>query len=175
MKIINLYGGPGTGKSTTASDLFALMKWKKYNVELVSEYAKIITWEGRHEILKDQLYLLAKQNRMLERLRNQVEYVVTDSPLILCSVYSQHYFPDTFVPFAKQVFESYDNINIMLERQKDYSPIGRNQTEAEAKILDIKVEDMLNDNKYEYHRVLANEDAKTKILEIITCHSYSEQ
>ena len=39
LKVINLYGGPGTGKSTTAAALFALIKREGYNVELVTEFA----------------------------------------------------------------------------------------------------------------------------------------
>ena len=35
--VINLIGAPGTGKSTLASELFALMKWQGYDVEIVSE------------------------------------------------------------------------------------------------------------------------------------------
>jgi adenylate kinase family enzyme len=32
MKVINLFAGPGAGKSTTAAALFSKMKWKGYNV-----------------------------------------------------------------------------------------------------------------------------------------------
>jgi ATP:corrinoid adenosyltransferase len=67
MKVINIFAGPCAGKSTTAAGLFYLMKVSGYNVELVTEYAKDMTWEGRHNILGDQLYILAKQNRRLER------------------------------------------------------------------------------------------------------------
>lgn len=39
-KVINLYGGPGTGKSTTAAMLFAKMKLAGFNCEYVPEFAK---------------------------------------------------------------------------------------------------------------------------------------
>jgi ATP:corrinoid adenosyltransferase len=54
MKVINLWAGPGAGKSTTASGLFYLMKTADMQVELVTEYAKDMTWEGRHEVLQDR-------------------------------------------------------------------------------------------------------------------------
>ena len=41
MKIINLIGEPSAGKSTIAAELFAKMKKAGYNVELVTEYAKV--------------------------------------------------------------------------------------------------------------------------------------
>ena len=44
-KIVNLYGGPGTGKSTTAAALFAEMKIRGVNCEYIQEYAKDKAWE----------------------------------------------------------------------------------------------------------------------------------
>lgn len=46
-KVINLYGGPGTGKSSTAGMLFAHLKLRGVNCEYVQEYAKDAAWEGR--------------------------------------------------------------------------------------------------------------------------------
>ncbi len=47
LKVINLWAGPGAGKSTTAAGLFNLMKIRGYNVELVTEFAKEMVYEGR--------------------------------------------------------------------------------------------------------------------------------
>ena len=47
MKVINLFGGPGCGKSTTAADLFARMKLRGLSVELVTEYAKDVVWDEK--------------------------------------------------------------------------------------------------------------------------------
>ena len=49
--VINLYGGPGCGKSTVSSGLFYKMKSEGYCVEYVSEYAKDLTYEERYNIL----------------------------------------------------------------------------------------------------------------------------
>jgi hypothetical protein len=40
LKVINLYSGLGSWKSTTAAGLFHLMKQDLYSVELVTEFAK---------------------------------------------------------------------------------------------------------------------------------------
>ena len=45
LTVINFFGGPGCGKSTTAAELFAKMKKANYKVELVHEVAKDFIWE----------------------------------------------------------------------------------------------------------------------------------
>ena len=88
MKVINLFGGPGVGKSTAAAGLFYEMKKRQLSVELVTEYAKDMVWEKRWNILDDQLYILAKQHRRIARLAEHgIEYVITDSPISLGLVY----------------------------------------------------------------------------------------
>ena len=75
-KVINLYGGPSSGKSTQASGLFYKMKQQGYNVELVNEFAKECVWEDNVPMLKDQLWVLAHQHRKLVRLRDKVDYII---------------------------------------------------------------------------------------------------
>lgn len=164
MKVVNLFGGPGTGKSTIAADLFALMKWKNMNVELVTEYAKDLTWENRHDILKDQLYVLSKQNRKLLRLEGQVEWVITDSPIIMGLAYvPPDYFPN-FTSLAEDVWCSYHNINFFLERKKNYHQVGRSQTEDEARSLDGKIENLMDDLLIRRTNIPANDAAKFLIM-----------
>lgn len=168
-KVINLFGGPGTGKSSTAAELFSLMKWEGYNVELVSEYAKKVTWEGHTNLLHDQLYLLAKQNRSLERLRGQVEYIITDSPLLLGAHYTKAgYLNGTFLDVVFALYDTYDNVNIMLKRHKPYLKVGRSQTEEEAKNIDVKLEILLHNNDIPYYNVDALQGCSADILNIIT-------
>ena len=120
MNVINLYGGPGCGKSTTAAALFVYMKLKGYNVELVTEYAKDLVWDNRLEDMLDQQeYIFAKQNHRLHRLREKVNYAITDSPLLLSIVY-----PDAltwpayyeFCEFVRATDRTYDSANIYLKR-----------------------------------------------------------
>lgn len=168
MKVINLYGGPGTGKSTTAADLFAYMKWHNMNVELVNEYAKEVTWEKRYTILEDQFYVTAKQNRKLWRIKNQVEWAVTDSPLIISLAYAHpDYLPNYFAKCVLEVFDTYNNINVFLKREKPYHELGRNQTESQARVLDEQIKDILVSNGYPFIEVPANEDARYAIFDYI--------
>lgn len=43
--VINMFGGPCTGKSTTATAVFSLLKMHDVNIEYTSEFAKDLTWE----------------------------------------------------------------------------------------------------------------------------------
>lgn len=168
MKVINLFGGPGTGKSTTAADLFALMKWNNINVELVNEYAKEITWEKRFDILEDQLYVTAKQNRKLTRIRNQVEWAITDSPLLLALAYAKpEYLPNHFSKLIMEVYDTYDNTNILLVRKKPYHAIGRSQTEDQARVIDAWVKEFLIQHNYPFIEIPADENARYAICEVL--------
>ena len=90
-KVICLCGGPGVGKSTVATGLFSALKQRKVSCEYVSEYAKEVVWEGTHKLLENQIHIFAEQFRRQFRLLGKVDYIVTDSPLILSSVYFRDY------------------------------------------------------------------------------------
>lgn len=168
MKVINLFAGPGAGKSTIASDLFALMKWNKFEVELINEYAKDLTWEENLITLQDQLYVTASQNRKLWRLRGKVDYVITDSPLLLSTVYTpKDYMPNHFSNMVNECFNMYENINFYIKREKDYNPNGRSQTEDEAREIDSRVLKMLDKFDHKYHVLLGNKEAKNEIFNYI--------
>jgi len=168
MKVINMYAGPGAGKSTTAAALFALMKWNGINVELVDEYAKEISWDKRYNLLEDQAYVMAKQNRKLWRLRDQVDYAITDSPLILAPLYcSDLYMPNYFTKFTHEVYRSYDNINIYLNRVKPFSSIGRHHTEEQSRQKDVEIRAMLNEYDYDYYMIDSDENAHKEIYDRI--------
>jgi len=167
MKVINLFGGPGVGKSTVAADLFALMKREGYSVELVNEYAKEVTWEGHFSYLDDEFYILAHQNRRLVRLKDKVDYVITDSPILLGLAYTpEDYYPHYFSKFIHEVWNSYNNINIVLirELQKKYEAQGRNQACKEAVLKDIKMVNLLEENGNKYISVRVDSTTKYKIF-----------
>jgi hypothetical protein len=163
-RYINFWAGPGTGKSSCAADLFAEMKWDGHNVELIDEYAKQMTWERHHNILEDQLYVSAKQNRKLERLQGQVDWVITDSPLLMCLPYIPADYCSSFRPLIREMFNRYDNINYFLVREKEYNPVGRNQTEEQARQLDVKIHQLLLDEDIPFTTLPANRDTKHLVM-----------
>lgn len=155
LKVINFWAGPGAGKSTTAAGVFSRLKQIGYQAELVTEYAKDLTWEGRHNVLADQLYVTAKQNRKLQRLvDHNLDYVVTDSPVLLGYHYSTpDYLGGTYRQMLFELWNGYDNLSFFIRREKKYNPVGRNQTEQEAREIDDNIRSFLNDNNIPFQEV----------------------
>lgn len=166
-KVINLFAGPGAGKSTTAAGVFYHMKRKGASVELVTEYAKECVWDNSIDKMADQFYLLAKQNRRLDRLVGKVDYIVTDSPLLLCAYYGEKYgkHPDIIVPVTTILFNKYDNVNYFLERTKPFDPRGRLGGEDNAKESDRGIKDILKTHSYE-----TLIESETTALDIVRRH-----
>lgn len=131
--VLNLLGGPGISKSTLAAALFAECKFNNIGAELVTEVAKTMTWEKTP--LSDQIAIFGKQQHAMEILRGQVDVIITDSPLLL-----SHYYNDTpykyFGKLIDEVYNSYQNINVVLDRVKPYHPRGRSQTKEQAMEID---------------------------------------
>jgi hypothetical protein len=164
--IVNMWGGPGTGKSTITAQVFSQLKWAGANAELVTEAAKELVWEKHHNLLSDQFYVSAMQNRRLQRLVGQVDYIVTDSPLLLSAHYARDYPPD-FHRFMEHVWNGYTNINFFLLRRKKYQPIGRMQDEAGAIAIDVELQRYLDENSFPYTKVAADHDAATLIKNMV--------
>lgn len=144
---VNLYSGPGTGKSTCAALLFGKLKLYGITAELVTEYAKDLVWEERHHTLGFQPYVSGKQLWRMTRLQGKVDVVITDSPFILGILYQKGRNP-VFEEYLLSEFAKYRNLNILLDRNlavHPYNPRGRNQTEAEAIVLDEEIRALLRD------------------------------
>jgi adenylate kinase family enzyme len=173
MRVINIFGGPGAGKSTTAASIFYEMKKRQIAVELVTEYAKDMTWEKRHNVLSDQLYILAKQNRRIQRLMGQVDWVITDSPLPLGLIYQQADYFKSFEPFVMEVWNSYDNHNFLIGRDFDYQPEGRNQNLQQAVQVDQDIHKLLVDQNISFSRITNDPlvDRTTQILNLVGLNS----
>lgn len=173
IKVINLFGAPGCGKSTTAAGLFWRMKCANMSVELVSEYAKECVFENRMNlILEDQLYIFTQQHRKLFRIKDTYEYAIMDSPLILSSVYRR---PDSFydkLEFDQLLFSThykYDNINffIYLENQNSYEKRGRIHEYHESIQKENEIYQLLTEQKIKVN-FCSREESVDKIYKFIT-------
>lgn len=167
MIVINLFGGPGAGKSTTAAGLFWLMKNRGLRVELVTEYAKALAWAKRGEELTDQFYIYAKQHHRQHVLKGQVDYVITDSPLLLTLLYTSHIEPPSYRQFVIDTFHSYENVNFFVQRVKPYQAIGRWQDEEEAMHLDTCTRKLLHDLRIGYNNVDGDESSARGIMNML--------
>lgn len=154
---INLFGGPGAGKSTTAAWLFSEMKRRNYSVELVSEYVKSWAIAKRPVIGFDQIYLMGKQmNYEFRFLSNGIDHIVTDSPVLLSACYAKKYFDHLNVAsHMEAIIAEYDrlnpSLNIFINRDgKEYRTEGRYQSADEASQIDLIVRDTLLRNGVEF-------------------------
>lgn len=138
LQVINLWGGPGAGKSTTAAGLFNLLKQVPgLRVELVTEFAKDLTYERNLVGLQNQLYILGHQDHRLRRLEGKVDFVITDSPLPLGIAYlTPEYQEMDLDETILDAYARYTNYDFLLRRKKPYATYGRNQTEHEALTID---------------------------------------
>jgi hypothetical protein len=164
--VVNLAAGPGAGKSTTAAGLFVKMKMMGKRVELVTEYAKDLTYEEAWAKRSNQLYVLAKQHHRMERLRNKVDYIITDSPLFLCGVYGH----PKWMPAVNVAYQDFHNVAYFIERVKPYHPFGRDQTEDEARRLDKTILAYMGLNNIMFLPVEGDEDAPNVILDDLARH-----
>lgn len=165
--VINLFAGPGTGKSTTAAQLFSLLKWQGFPCELVTEFAKEKVWEESFKTLDDQIYVFGKQLHKMRRLVGKVDIIITDSPLLFSIIYDQSaniYFQH----LVQDIHNEFNNFNIFLKRKKKYVEAGRTQNEEDAKKLDDAIHQMLTVMKEDYYSFDATEAVvKENILSVI--------
>ena len=173
-KIINLYGGPGSGKSTTAADLYAIAKKDSINTELVREYIKNWVWEGREIQPGDQVYVAAKQSKLERVCFNKVDLIITDSPMLLTHYYEDKY-DDTF-PVCEFIIKKHEELSercgyasehIFLTRTKEYNPKGRYQNKEEAIEIDSELKSLLVKQGYKHSIFEGDANAAQKIYDSI--------
>lgn len=154
--IINAYAGAGAGKTTSCMDICAGLKKAGYSAEYIQEYAKELVYDGsdlldgtaihQYEILKEQL---KRQDRFI----GQVDFVVTDSPILLNRMYNKELTPE-YSEMLKQLHDQYEtagakNFNFFVNRDMNpnhYEKEGRLQTFEESKKIDQEVKNMLREN-----------------------------
>lgn len=149
---INLYGGPGSGKSTNAAKLFYEFKNRNYKIEHCTEYVKRWVYANRSVKKHDQIYLFAKQQQMeYSCIDNGVDLVITDSPCYLSAFYAlENYGKDSSIFKALMLLnDDYENdfpsINIFIDRKdKPYHQHGRWQSKENAILLDKKMYEFIN-------------------------------
>ena len=175
-KVINLFGGPGAGKSTIASGLFYEFKTKDIPCDAPYEFPKQVAWEDNLSQITDQLYILANQHRGLVRSYGKVDFIILDSPLLLSLLYKNGYtgdypakfYGDSFDHMVLDLFKSYENINIFLERpEKEFEVEGRFQSQDESLKLDNKLKDILYMYNIPYHSVTVGENTVSDIMKLL--------
>jgi len=177
-KIVNLFGGPGIGKSSIASGLTHKLKKRHISCDNPYEFPKELAWDKNTEAVKDQLYVIANQHRGITRSWGEVDFIVVDSPLLLAPVYKTFYSDKPYYPsmfygkefdrFIISLHNQYDNINILLKRdEKTFENRGRYQTLQQSILLDNLIKDTLDSYSQKYYIVDINDKPIKSILKIL--------
>lgn len=162
--LVNFFAGPGAGKSTLSLKLAGELKFQGYTCEFASEFAKELVYANELEKLKNQEFVTGEQMRRIELYRNKVDFIVTDSPVLLGAIYGD----SISEPFRKKIldfYKTFNNLNFYVIRSKPYERTGRLQTEAEAKQKDCEIRDLLS--KYGLSFEIANYGCRSEMKKII--------
>lgn len=151
--VVNLFGGPGAGKTTCAWEIASKLKKLGYVTEYVGEYAKELVWDNRGDLLdgslKNQTMLYEEQKRRVERLVGKVDFIVTDSPTILSLVYLKE--PNAgFENRIKKDFAKHHNFCFFVERGSRFETQGRIHNEQESRAIDVEIKDLLEKSRIYY-------------------------
>lgn len=171
--IINIIGGPSSGKSTTYSLLYAKLKMAGTSCEQVPERAKKLVWAKKFDILDNQYHVSTKQYEDLAAVYGKVTYVITDGSL-LHGLYYNRYNPTNVsnVELTErkilEYYNKFNNINIFLKRGNfAYEQAGRIQNEEEAHHVDVELKNILRHYNIPYTEFTSDESSIPEIISFI--------
>jgi hypothetical protein len=165
---INLFAGPGAGKSTLAAGVYSALKQQGVYVELVREYVKSWAYSRWVPSQWDQIYIFGKQlhaeSQLLER---GVEVIVTDSPILLNVFYTQPPLRQPLYEIAQEFERRWPSVNFWVDRKdRPYMAGGRYQTESEARILDQQLRRFLDLKQVQYE-VVSHDDVDRVVTTVL--------
>lgn len=176
MKIINLFGGPGSGKTTLAYYLAYRFKQAGFRAELVGEAAREIIYDRNPpttggtaaQLIDNQFLIIGLQSERIQRLfRHGVEVAIADSPLLMGLMYVDDPSMRTALKLAIRRFEEgYPHqLNVRMQRTPGkYDQESRAQTEHEAMVLDEKIWEVMPKSIKDYATVWGHEEALFQYL-----------
>jgi len=164
--IVQIYGGPGAGKSTFRARLFTELKYKGVICEESPEYAKDKVYEESFTTLTNQIYIFGKQHHRLFRLLKQNDVVICDSPLLNTILYDSDNNKELRA-LAISEHKKLNSFDILLFREHEYQQTGRYQNEDEAKDLDKDIENILVENDVTFTKISSSPENAKKIADQI--------
>ena len=175
-KLINLFGGPGIGKSSIAAGVFYELKRKHISCNNPYEFPKRLAWDNNLPAIKDQLYVCANQHRGIAECYGKVDYIVVDSPVLFSLIYKTWYskgypaefYSEAFNQMVLDLHNNYDNINVMLERpEANHNDEERFQNLEDSIKIDSHCIKTLNENNIDYHIIKTDDNTVEKIIELL--------
>ena len=162
--VINLIGGPCSGKSTQAAKLFSALKERGIRAELLTEKIKPYIYEKNNSAINCQIKLFAEELYELQNLNGKCDIIVHDGSLINNVVYdlsNNHLFHSLVI----QEFNKFNNITFFLNREDiPFESFGRIHDRDESLDLDEKIK-----NAHRFAGINFNEvSSKNAVEEIIS-------
>ena len=108
--VINLIGGPCSGKSTIAAELFARLKKMGIHCELVSEYIKERIYEENKTMPVNQIAIFGMEHYSISNKIGKVDVIVHDGSFINNIIYKHEDNPE----FDKLIISEYKKFNNFL-------------------------------------------------------------
>lgn len=134
---VNLFAGPGSGKSTLCAGLFTLLKLQGVSCEMAREWVKEEVWAGR--ALPNQMTCWGHQCRREDDLMGEVDVIVTDSPPALSLVYGEDLSLGEVGAMWNRFYRNPNVLNVFVERVKPYEVKGRLHNRDAALKLDDRI------------------------------------
>lgn len=130
---LNIWGGPGTGKSIITSELYAQLKKSGVSCEMAREYAKELTWAGQIH-LHEQLWISAEQHRRQAILQGRADVVITDAPVPQGVLFAPLSYRESLLESLVALTKGWNSLNILVNRTEDvpYEQAGRNESPEHA-------------------------------------------
>ena len=153
---INIYGGPGVGKSTLAARIYSDLRRRFVNVELIQEVVKQYVYAGRTLKPWDYVHTFGQQFEAEHLpLSSGVKTIVSDSPLFLQCIYAFENDSPVYaqlVDICRMFDEEYPVFNLLALRSgtTPYETLGRWQDRKEAEEVDKTVREHLDRHLIDY-------------------------
>lgn len=166
MKVINLFGSPGAGKSTTMLGLTYKMKMMGLSSENTPEFFKELIFEETDKSkFGGQLHILDNQNLRLARLDGKNDFTITDCPLPLIGYYTSEDYIKGFHDVVTNLFDQYDNVNYFILRKHDFENEKRVHSEEDSDKIAIDLPLYLRKQGVEVRYIESGEDLVDRIFQ----------
>ena len=164
--VINLIGGPCSGKSTVAAELFARLKKMGIKTELVSEYIKDRIYEENKTMPNNQIAIFGMEHYNISNKIGKVEVIVHDGSFINNCIYKSEE-NEEFDNLIISEYKKFNNLDFFIKRGNiEFETYGRIHNLKQSKELDNIIKETYNNNGLNYIEV-ESRDAVDKIIPIV--------
>ena len=164
--VINLIGGPCSGKSTVAAELFARLKKMGIKTELVSEYIKDRIYEENKTMPNNQIAIFGMEHYNISNKLGKVEVIVHDGSFINNILYKKEDNQE-FDNLIVSEYHKFNNLDFFIKRGNiEFEDYGRIHNYEQSLELDEKIKQLYNNCGANFIEV-ESRDAVDKIIPIV--------